>query len=115
MKTSIKLLLPVVAATLTSLAPASVPANGAVGVPSVTVRYDAATLVSPSGVKALHNRLAMAARSVCKPLDSRILGLREQYDQCVRESVRRSIADVGNANLTNYHRFGALARVVAAN
>jgi UrcA family protein len=115
MKTSIKLLLPVVAATITSLASATSPANVAVDVPSITVQYNAATLGNRSGVKALHSRLAMAAQSVCKQLDSRILGLREQYDQCVRESVRRSIADVGNANLTNYHRYGTLPRVVAAN
>ncbi|HUR79166.1 MAG TPA: UrcA family protein [Thermoanaerobaculia bacterium] len=119
MKTSIKLLLPVVAASLTlaGLAtPASAAARGnAADVPSIIVQYDAATLGTRAGVKNLRSRLFMAAQSVCKQLDSRVLGLREDYDQCVRDAVRRSVADVGNANLTNYIRYGTLTRVVAAN
>lgn len=114
MKTSIKLLLPVVAA-LGNLASATAPANVASDVPSITVQYDAAKLGTRAGVKALHSRLFVAAQSVCKQLDSRVLGLREQYDQCVRDSVRRGVADVGNENLTNFHRYGVMPRALAAN
>lgn len=115
MKTSIKLLLPIAAVTLTTLASASertaIPANA----PSIVVQYDAAALVSRKAVKSLHSRLYMAAQTVCKQLESRELGLREQHDQCVRDAVKRSVADVGNDNLTNYHRYGSLPRQVAAN
>jgi UrcA family protein len=115
MKKSIKLLLPVVAVTLTSLASATervaIPADA----PRVVVKYDAASLVSRSAIKDLHGRLFVAARIVCQQLESRLLGLREQHDQCVRDAVQRSVADVGNDNLTKYHRYGALPRQLAAN
>lgn len=115
MKTSIKLLLPVVAATLSSLASASERISVRTDVPSVIVKYDAAALVTKAGVKDLHSRLLGAARSVCTQLDSRVLGLREQHEQCVRDAVRRSVADVGNENLTNFHRYRALPHVLASN
>ena len=115
MKTSIKLLLPVVAATFTTFASASERITVRTDVPSVTVKYDLATLTTRTGVQALHSRLAVAAQSVCAELDTRELARREQYDQCVRDAVRRSVADVGNENLTNFYRYGVLPRVVAAN
>jgi len=113
MKTSIKLL-SVVAVTLSSLASATSPAAEA-DAPSVVVKYDAAALATRAGVKDLHGRLRMAAQSVCTSLESRTLGLREQHDHCVRDAIRRSIADVGNQNLTNYWRYGVMPRTVAAN
>ena len=115
MKTSIKLLLPVVAATLTSLASAGERIEIRAGVPSVVVKYDAAALGTRAGIESLHSRLAIAAQSVCTALDTRILGLREQYDQCVYDAVGRSVAAVDNANLTNYHRYRTLPSVLAAN
>jgi len=115
MKTSIKLLLPIVAATITSLASATERVEIRSGVPSVVVKYDLASLTTRAGVQDLHSRLAIAAQAVCTELDTKVLGLREQYDQCVRDSVRRSVADVGNDNLTMYHRYRVLPRMVAAN
>jgi len=115
MKKSIKLLLPLAAVAATSFASAAERAAIPSDVPSVIVKYDAAALVSRSAIKSLHSRLFMAAQTVCKQLDSRLLGLRDQYDTCVRDAVRRSVADVGNENLTNYHRYGALPRQFAAN
>jgi UrcA family protein len=114
MKTSIKLLLPLVAVSFTSLASVTAAANTATDVPSITVQYDAARLATRAGVRELHSRLFMAARSVCKQLDSRVLGLREQYDQCVRDSIRRSVGDVGNENLSSFHRHGVMPRALAA-
>ena len=115
MKTSIKLLLPVVAATLTSLASATAPADIVVNAPSVIVKYDANTLDTRAGIRDLHSRLRIAAQSVCMQLETRVLGLREEREQCVRDAVRRSVADVGNKNLTNFHLYGVMPRVVAAN
>jgi UrcA family protein len=115
MKTSIKLLLPLVAATVSGLASATAPIRITTDVPSIVVKYDAGSLVTRAGVQSLHSRLHVAAQSVCAQLDSRQLGLRDAYDQCVRDAVRRSVADVDNVNLTNYYRFRALPRAVAAN
>ena len=111
---SIKLLLSVTAVTLSGLASATAPAiNG--GVPGVLVKYHESSLATASGVKRLHSRLRDAAQSVCGVLDSRVLGLREQFDQCVRDAVAQSVATVGNDNLTNYHRYRSLPRSLAAN
>jgi UrcA family protein len=114
MKTSIKLLLPLAAATVINLASAAERIEIRSGVPSVVVKYDAASLDTRAGIKGLHSRLAVAAQSVCTALDTRVLGLREDYAQCVRDAVRRGVADVGNDNLTNYHRYHSLPRVLAA-
>jgi UrcA family protein len=115
MKTSIKLLLPLVAATITSLASATERIEIRAGVPSVVVKYDLASLATRAGVQDLHSRLAIAAQTVCTELDTKELGLRKQHDQCVRDAIRRSVADVGNDNLTKYYRYRALPRMVAAN
>jgi UrcA family protein len=113
MKTSIKLVL-LFSTAISGLSQAAERIEIRSGVPSVVVKYDAAALGTRAGVKSLHSRLAIAAQSVCTELDTRVLGLREEYDQCVRDAVRRGVAEVGNANLTNYHRYRTLPRVVAA-
>lgn len=110
---SIKLLAAVAALTVSTLASATAPALNN-DVPSVIVKYSEPTLVTATGVKNLHSRLRFAAESVCSVLDSRVLGLREQYDQCVRDAIAQSVASVDNANLTAYHRTRSLPRAVAA-
>jgi UrcA family protein len=112
---SIKLLLSVTAVTLSGLASATAPARLGDDVPSVVVKYDASSLATAMGVKSLHSRLRDAAQSVCVELEYRVRGLYDQRDQCVRNAVRRSVADVANQNLTNYHRYRSLPRVLAAN
>src|SRR5437762_2976576 len=114
MKTSIKLVLPLVAATLCGLASASAPVKNRGAAPAVIVTYQRAALASRAGVESLHGRLGRAAQSVCTQLDSRVLGLRTEHDRCVRDAISRSVADVGNENLTSYHRHHALFRVLAA-
>lgn len=113
MNKSIKLLLPVVALALDAHASTrvAIPADA----PRVIVKYDAAALVGRAAVEKLHGRLFMAAETVCHELQSRQLGLREQYERCVRDAVTRSVADIGNDNLTHFHRDGTLARQLAAN
>ena len=110
---SIKLLLCVTAVTLPGLASATAPAINS-DVPSVVVKYDASTLATATGVKALHSRLRDAARTVCAELESRVRGQYDQRDHCVRSAVRRSVADVGNENLTKYLRHRTRPRVLAA-
>jgi UrcA family protein len=66
---------------------------------SVVVRYGDLNLESAAGIKSLHKRIRNAAQSVCSQLNTRILGLRDDYKQCVDKAVADGIAAVGNANL----------------
>jgi UrcA family protein len=96
-------LLPVAAClALSGVAAASTPKD----LPSVVVKYGDLSLDTKSGVASLHARIRNAARYVCNSLDSRVLGLREQYEHCVSDAVKQSVAAVGNDNLSRYHRFG---------
>ena len=74
--------------------------------PSVVVRYGDLDLQTNEGVTGLHARLNKAARAACSQLDSRVLGLREQYEFCVSTAVSRGVQDVGNEKLTAFHRYG---------
>jgi UrcA family protein len=83
-------------------------------VPSIVVKYGDLALNTKAGIVSLHSRIRAAAESVCSPLNSRVLGLREQYEVCVGDAMSQGIAAVGNANLSNYHRYGAKASLVAS-
>ena len=83
--------------------------------PSVTVKYGDLNLNTKAGIASLHSRIRNAAQLVCSPLNSRVLGLREQYEHCVSDAVSDSVAAVGNPNLSNYHRYGGRAGFVASN
>jgi UrcA family protein len=83
--------------------------------PSVVVKYGDLNLGTTEGVATLHARLARAAREVCSPLDSRVLGLREQYELCVSGAVTQSVARVDNPRLTSFHRYGRKAASIASN
>ena len=105
-------LLPVAAAlAVCGLAQASTPKD----LPSVVVKYDGLSLNTRTGVARLHARLRNAAERVCSPLNSRVLGLREQFERCVSDAVADSVAAVGNANLSRFHRYGKRAELVASN
>ena len=65
--------------------------------PSVVVKYGDLNLNTKTGVATpACAHLRNAAKQVCSPLDSRVLGLREQYEQCVSDAVTQSVAAVGN-------------------
>ncbi len=105
-------LLPVAAClALSGVAAASIPKD----LPSVVVKYGDLSLNSKSGVASLHARLRNAAKRVCSPLDSRVLGLREQYEHCVADAVTQGVAAVGNEDLIRYHRYGGRHGLVASN
>ena len=104
-------LLPLAALAFSGLASASVPQE----LPSVVVKYGDLDLTAKPDVVRLHARIRNAAERVCSPLDSRVLGLREQFDQCVTDAVRQSVAAVGNENLSRFHRYGRHAELVASN
>jgi UrcA family protein len=104
-------LLPVAAALAVSgMAQATTVARD---VPRVTVRYGDLNLDNIDGITRLHARLQGASRQVCSALDSRVLGLRDEYERCVSEALRRGVADVNNDKLTTYHRWGRRALVAS--
>ena len=82
-------------------------------VPSIVVEYGDLNLDSTAGVKKLHARLRGAAELVCQSLDSRVIRLRGQFGRCVNEAVTQSVADIGNAKLSNYHRTGRVVTTIA--
>jgi UrcA family protein len=82
--------------------------------PSVVVKYDDRTLDTRDGVASLHLRLRAAAQQVCSPLDSRVLGLREEFERCVSDAMSQSVDSVGNTNLRRYHLYGKRAELIAS-
>ena len=74
--------------------------------PSVVVKYGDLDLNTVEGVTSLHARLNKAARQACSQLDSRVLGLRDQYEFCVSSAVTKGVSDVGNEKLSAFHRYG---------
>ena len=108
MKT-IKYLLPLAALALSGLATA-----GARDTNTVVVKYGDLNLDSQVGIASLHKRIRNAAESVCSPLETRILGLRQAYESCVDDAVSSGVAAVGNANLTAFHAVKGSNVVVAS-
>jgi UrcA family protein len=103
-------LLPLAAA----LALSGIAVAGSRSVPSVVVSYADLNLNSSAGVTSLHHRIRNAAETVCSQLQTRVLGLREAYEQCVDDAISSSVAAVDNANLSNYHQ-APKGRVLASN
>src|ERR1044072_421758 len=82
--------------------------------PSVVVKYGDLNLESADAGAALHSRVSKAARQVCSELDSRVLGLREQYERCIAGAVTQSVARGDNPRLTSFHRYGRKAAAGAS-
>lgn len=110
---SFKLLSLAIALAMTGIASAGARVDS--DTPSVVVRYGDLNLDSRAGVLTLHARLRSAAQNVCSPLDSRVLGLLEQYESCVADAIANSVAAVGNDSLSKYHRYGIKPSVLASN
>ena len=106
----IKKFLPLVALAVSGIATAAMPkAEG------VVVHFGDLNLNSEAGVASLHKRIRNAAESVCTSLETRILGLRGAYEDCVRQAVDSGVAAVGNANLSALHAVKGKNVVVASN
>lgn len=110
---SFKLLLPAIALAMTGIATAAT--TVAAEVPTVVVQYGDLNLNTQAGILKLHARLRGAAQNVCSPLNSRVLGLLEQYESCVSAALTRGVADVGNDSLSRFHRYGVKPAVLASN
>ncbi|HYJ39856.1 MAG TPA: UrcA family protein [Steroidobacteraceae bacterium] len=107
---SIKYLLPLVALAASGIAAASAAREA----PGVVVRYGDLDLNSQAGVASLHKRIRNAAASVCSQLETRILGLHDAYDRCVKEALSNGVAAVANPNLSNFHASKGKGAVVAS-
>jgi UrcA family protein len=109
----IKTLLPLAALALSGLATASTRTTGEVN--SVVVKYGDLNLNSQAGIARLHKRISNAAKSVCNELDTRILGLRGAYEECVADAIDNGVAAVDNANLSQFHAARGKHLVLASN
>ena len=78
--------------SVAALAISGIAAAGSPDAHSVVVRYGDLNLNSQAGVKSLHKRIRNAAESVCSELNSRVLSLRDIYDQCVDQAVSDGVA-----------------------
>lgn len=107
---SIKFLSVLAALAVSGMAAASTP-----HLESRVVRYGDLNLNSRAGVASLHQRIRNAAESVCGDMNSRILGLKDAYDQCVAEAVEQGVSSVGNENLSNFHASKGKVAVLASN
>ena len=106
----IKKLLPLVALAVSGIATAAMPKSE-----GVVVQFGDLNLNSEAGVASLHRRIRNAAESVCGPLDLRILGLRDAFDECVKDATNNGVAAVANSNLSNFHANKGKRVVVASN
>jgi UrcA family protein len=94
----IKTLLPVAALALSGFATA-----GTTELHSVVVKYGDLNLNSQLGIARLHKRISNAAESVCNQLETRLLGLRAAYEECVADALDDGVAAVDNPGLSQFH------------
>ena len=81
---------------------------------SVVVKYGDLNLQSDDGIEVLRKRIRTAAQTACGSLDTKILGLRDAYEECVEEAFTGGVAAVGNPNVTNYQA-GRRVPAIASN
>jgi UrcA family protein len=74
-------------------------ADAARDVPSMVVKYDAASLATDSGVNDLYRRIISAARKVCPTASIRDLSGQRQVDECRNQAVSRAIRQIDNSQL----------------
>lgn len=109
---SIKILMALAALSVTGVATTQAATRDS---NSVVVRYGDLNLNSQAGLKTLHKRIRNAAQSVCSPLETKVLGLRADYDNCVEQAVEEGIAAVGNVSLSQIHATMSKRSLLASN
>ena len=104
--TTLRLLTIGIAATLigqaaTAAAPAKSAADEAL---TYLVRYPDLDLSKIEGARALYTRLNHAARDVCRPFESREMGIAEKYRACMDKAVGDAVASVNRPLLSQLHQ-----------
>jgi UrcA family protein len=74
-------------------------ANLDTDVPSIVVKYDAASLATDQGVNDLYRRITFAARKVCPGAAMIDLSAQRLVDECRNQAVSRAIRQIGNSQL----------------
>jgi UrcA family protein len=74
------------------------------GVKQYTVRFADLDLSKLDGAAVLYSRLNQAAGVVCRPLESRNLGMAAtQYRACVSHAIAGAVSSVSSPMLSQYH------------
>jgi UrcA family protein len=74
-------------------------ANAAGDVPTIVVKYDAASLATDGGVNELYRRITYAAKRVCPSASIRDLTALRQVDECRNQAISRAIRQIDNSQL----------------
>ena len=71
---------------------------------SSTIRYDDLNLTRPAGVRALYQRIDVAAKKVCAPEpDARDFVMRSDWQQCYDSALDNGVASANLPAVTRYH------------
>jgi UrcA family protein len=70
---------------------------------SLKVSFADLNLANRQGTVTLYTRIRNAARSVCGLVDTALPGAREEWERCVNDAIANAVANVGDANLMDYH------------
>jgi UrcA family protein len=68
-------------------------------VPSIVVKYDAASLATNGGVNDLYRRIMYAAKKVCPTAAIQDLDAQRQVEECRNQAVSRAIRQIDNSQL----------------
>jgi UrcA family protein len=71
---------------------------------SAQVSYADLNLASTEGAATLYKRLQGAGRDVCRPLESRMLGVQSIWRECFSRAVSDAVAKIDQPALTAYYR-----------
>ena len=81
------------------------PASAAIDAPATSVvRFADVDLSKIEGAAAVDSRIRLAANQVCRPLESRDLGLMVKYRACVDKAIADAVANVNRPLLSQYHQ-----------
>ena len=68
------------------------------------VRYADLDLTRADGANVLYARLTHAARTVCRPFESREMGVAEKYRECMTKALTEAVANVNRPLLSQIHQ-----------
>jgi len=75
-------------------------------VPTTVVKFADLDTTHPAGMQELYRRLDRAARTVCAPLESELVGSRAlaaaRYTACVDKAVAGAVAQINHADFSDY-------------
>lgn len=85
-------------------------ANGPMQSTSIKLRLTEHALDTPQGVAVIYTRIRDAARSVCGHADRVLPQEQADWDDCVAETIRYTVAQVGSRKLTDFYLLKSRAR-----